>query len=210
MNARARRPIAFATTLLTGMVLLNASALAQAPAGDAPSTSSAATATAAEASAEPADDSVPGTAPDAATPSAAQPIELAAPTDSTAARKRALEASLAGVDRERAGQSLLLPWLATSVSAALLLTGLGAGLGHAVGCAHSCTTPFWPGWLVIAGTTFGTASVIWLERRQRDLAELDSRRYHLDQELQRMRWNEAPRSPTTASLHAALGWSGRF
>ncbi len=115
-----------------------------------------------------------------------------------AKRKQDLRAALARVERERAGSSLLLPWLATSASAAILLAGLSVGLGYGL-CGHSCSAPAWPGWFVVAGTTTGTASLVWLERKQHDRAELALRRDYLEQELLRIKWDEAAASPAGRS-----------
>jgi len=79
------------------------------------------------------------------------------------------------------------------------------GLSHGLGCERSCTTSAWPGWLVIVGTTTGTASLVWLELEERSNAELQSRRLGLERELERIHWDEAPRPP-----QATLRWSGRF
>jgi len=133
------------------------------------------------------------------------PEQSPAPVATRELRKQKLQAELSKLQRESAHRSLLLPWTALSISAAAIATGLVLGLSHGLGCERSCTTSAWPGWLVLVGTTTGTASLVWLELEERSDAELQSRRLGLERELERIHWDEMPRPP-----QAALHWSGTF
>ena len=88
--------------------------------------------------------------------------------------------------------SLLAPWVVTVTGAAMMLTGLIFGVHAVLSCDGSCKSPWWPGWVVVGGATAGIAGAVWLRIDYRDLAELQSRRYQIERDLERSRINAAP------------------
>lgn len=124
-------------------------------------------------------------------------------------RRLSLEHAIAGVRQERDDKSLLAPWLLTAVGLSALAAGVGFGLGHALFCTHSCRTPFWPGWSVVAGTTLTTAGVVWIEIKQRDIAELELRQRSLEHELEQVHW-EARLVPPVTQARTLVAWRGTF
>jgi hypothetical protein len=143
---------------------------------------------------EPARDETP--AAPAATPADDAASEAPSPLSPSAAvdaSDKKLQSELASVRYEQEHSSTLLPWVVTATGAALLMTGLIAGLHAVLSCGDaSCKSPWWPGWVVVAGATTGIAGVIWLRLDYRDMAELQSRRYQLERDLEHSRINAAP------------------
>ena len=125
-------------------------------------------------------------------------------------REHDLQLALGRVQRERADTSALSAWLFTAVGVGVLVTGLAAGAVGALGCKRSCSTPFWPGWLVVGGATMTTAGVVWIRLKQHDIAELELRRVDLEQELQRVEWSLAAIAPSQPRVRAALSWRASF
>lgn len=104
-------------------------------------------------------------------------------------RERELRAALLDVQREQTDTTRLLPWLVLGAGIAMAATGMVVGAGEAIACDDSCTGPFWPAWLVVAGAAAGTAGGIWLVLKNREIAELRSRRYRIETELQYLQWS---------------------
>jgi len=98
-----------------------------------------------------------------------------------------IELQLASVREERANTTRLLPWLTVGVGAGAVLVAAATGAGYALSCEDSCDTPNWINAFVVAGATVATLGAIWVIHRDADIRELDSRRYHLEQELLRLR-----------------------
>jgi len=64
---------------------------------------------------------------------------------------------------------------------------VAVGAGHVFGCDNGCSTSAWIGILVAPGRMVATLGTIWVVRSNVGLAEIDSRRYHLQQEIERIR-----------------------
>ena len=75
----------------------------------------------------------------------------------------------------------------TLIVSAAVLVAAATGAGYAFTCADRCDTPNWINVFVVAGATVATLGTIWAVHRDADIRELDSRRYHLEQELLRLR-----------------------
>jgi hypothetical protein len=144
----------------------------------------------------------------ASTAQADAPVEALSAANTRQQQMSELRVAIEHVQDKREHTSTLSAWLFTAAGVALAATGLAIGAGSALGCKGSCTTTFWPGWLVIGGTTMGTVGIVWIVRKEHDIAELTSRRYQLEQELQRVEWN-TPAS-TGSEPRAALTWHGSF
>jgi len=108
------------------------------------------------------------------------PPALSAPERS---QLRSLELRLDEVAMQEAGTSAVLPWAVVALGVGATLLGLGVGAYRVASCDGSCTGPFWPGWLVVGGGTATTAGLIWLRLLHEDLAELKSRRYQLQMQI---------------------------
>jgi len=107
-------------------------------------------------------------------------------TPAESSQERQLLLRLDDVDSERAAtrSSTVVPWTVIAVGVAAMVVGVSFGLERVASCdQESCSSPFWPGWLVIAGGTLSTGGLIWLRLAREDIAELDSRRYQLEQQL---------------------------
>jgi hypothetical protein len=104
-----------------------------------------------------------------------------------------------------------MPWVVTVTGAALMLTGLIFGVHAVLSCPHdSCKSPWWPGWVVVGGSTIGMAGAVWLRLEYRELAELQSRRYQLERDLERSRINAAPLPSSANGPQAALQFRTTF
>lgn len=150
----------------------------------------------------------------AAAASAAEPAAEPEPetvaissAEAQALRKQELAAEIARVVKEREDTHRLLPWLVTATGVAVLALGLSVGIGRTLSCEHSCSTPAWAGWTVVAGATLGMGGAIWIVRKNADISELDRRRDQLELQLKEVEWNMAALAPPA---RAALAWSARF
>jgi hypothetical protein len=117
--------------------------------------------------------------------SAAQPAEVRL-TPAESGQERELQLRLDDIDSERAGArtSTVVPWTVVALGIAAMVVGLSIGLERVASCEmESCTSPWWPGWLVAGGAGISTGGLIWLRLARENIAELDSRRYHLQQQL---------------------------
>lgn len=119
--------------------------------------------------------------------SGARAQEAAPSADLTPAERgqvRQLELRLDEVSSERADTSTVLPWTVVAVGVSAIVFGSVLGLEKIYGCEDdSCTSPFWPTWVVVGGAGVSTAGLIWLKLVTEDIAELESRRYHLQMQL---------------------------
>jgi hypothetical protein len=97
---------------------------------------------------------------------------------------RELELRLDDVRSERAATSTVLPWAVVAIGVTSMVVGTAIGLEHVASCdGDSCSSAFWPSWLVVGGAGVSTAGLIWLKLVSEDVAELESRRYQLEMQL---------------------------
>jgi hypothetical protein len=136
------------------------------------------------------------------------PVEAMSAALAGEQQRSSLQRKLEHVQSEREHTSTLVPWIVTGIGIAALVTGLVAGVGSALSCKGSCSTAFWPGWLVVGGTTAGAVGVVWLEHKRHDIAELELRRKQLEQELERVRWDTPLNASEPREHAAAVSFSG--
>jgi hypothetical protein len=98
-----------------------------------------------------------------------------------------LEEGLRKVEAERQAYSRFWPWFTLTAGTALTVGGVAAGAAHVYGCDGGCSTSAWVGIVVVTGTLVATLGTIWVVRANADVREIDSRRYHLEQEMERIR-----------------------
>lgn len=98
-----------------------------------------------------------------------------------------LDSDLRKVEAERENYSRFWPWFTLTTGAALTAGSVAVGAGHVFGCDNGCSTSAWIGILVATGTLVATLGTIWVVNSNAGLAEIDSRRYHLQQEIERIR-----------------------
>lgn len=153
---------------------------------------------------------VDGNPPSTPEPTPEPEYEASAPTaDLAGHRERELRTRLEHALREEQDASLLLPSITTSVGAAMVLTGVAISVGLLAGCDEdSCTGPFWPTWLMMGGALIGSAGAAWVVLESHDQAELRSRRYQIERELEYLKWNQ--RTGTTPGPQAALRFRSSF
>jgi hypothetical protein len=78
----------------------------------------------------------------------------------------------------------VLPWAVVAIGVTSIVIGTAIGLENVASCeGDSCSSPFWPTWLVVGGAGVSTAGLIWLKLVTEDIAELESRRYQLQMQL---------------------------
>jgi hypothetical protein len=135
-----------------------------------------------DAQAEPDDHAEP--AAEAAESEAAEPAPGAEKHDVGMSR---LELDLRKVQAEREEYSRFWPWFTVASGAALTLGGTAVGAGYIYSCDGGCSTPAWIGIIVVTGTLVATLGTIWVVRANADVREIDSHRYQLEQEIERIR-----------------------
>lgn len=104
-----------------------------------------------------------------------------------------VELRLEATKREREEYSLLLPRLALGLGIAGALAGAIGGAVHVIGCDGTCDTVPWVAFAAVAGVSLATLGAIWTIRAEADVRELDSQRYQLEQELERVRLSRLSR-----------------
>ena len=162
-----------------------AAAVGPAPKAAAPATSAVPVAAPPQA-AVPAGDVV-APEPDALDADAAEAEAAAAMSEKHDVGASRLESDLRKIEAEREEYSRFWPWFTLTTGAALTAGSVAVGAGHVFGCDGGCSTSAWIGILVAAGTFVATVGTIWVVNSNLGLAEIDSRRYHLQQELERIR-----------------------
>jgi hypothetical protein len=113
----------------------------------------------------------------------AEPLPEPTLSPGESSQLRSLELKLDDVSAERASTSTVLPWAVVGVGIAAILVGGSLGIAKVASCDESCTSAFWPSWLVVGGAGLSAAGLIWLRLVQEDIAELESRRYHLQMQI---------------------------
>lgn len=136
------------------------------------------------------------------------PAPLAPAPDPQALGMSKLELKLRKLDDERSHSSRFLPWLTVATGAGISVAGTAVGAAYAFDCEGGCDTPPWIGMIVVTGTLVATLGAIWVVHADADVRELDSRRYHLKQEIERLRLSS--RGPADAAPHASPLVSWRF
>lgn len=144
---------------------------------------------------------LPGAAPEAQTPTATpvpeaaedhaepEPAAEAAPPveEKHDVGMGRLELNLRQVQAEREQYSRFWPWFTVATGAAMTLGGTAVGAGHVFGCDGGCSTSAWIGIIVATGTLVATLGTIWVVRANADVREIDSHKYQLEQEIERIR-----------------------
>lgn len=110
----------------------------------------------------------------------AGPVELTPPES---AQLRSLQLRLDEVAAEEADTSVVLPWGVVALGVGAIVLGVALGAERVASCDESCDGPFWPAWLVVGGAGVTTGGLIWLKLVYEDVAELQSRRYHLEMQI---------------------------
>jgi hypothetical protein len=113
--------------------------------------------------------------------------EVAAPVGKPDVGVSRLETDLRKVEAEREDYSRFWPWFTLTTGAALTVGSVAVGAGHVFGCDGGCSTSAWIGILVATGTLVATLGTIWVVNANVGLAEIDSRKYHLEQEIERIK-----------------------
>ena len=98
-----------------------------------------------------------------------------------------LELDLKKIEAEREGYSRFWPWFTLTAGAAMTVGGTVVGAGKVYSCDGGCSTSAWIGIIVATGTLVATVGTIWIVRANRDVADIDSRKYQLEQEIERIR-----------------------
>jgi hypothetical protein len=112
----------------------------------------------------------------------------------------AARARLAAARAARADASLFLPWLTVGVGAgSAALAGI-AGAVHVGTCEKPCGALNWVAFAAVAGVTLGTLGVLWVVHARADLRELDTQRYHLERELERLELSRLQHEPGLTTL----------
>lgn len=126
-------------------------------------------------------------------------------TPAESGQLRQLQLRLDDIDLERAGTSTVLPWTVVALGVGAMLVGGTLGLARVASCEDSCTSPFWPTWVLVGGAGVSTAGLIWLKLVHEDLAELQSRRYHVQTQIDAYELIQKARSE-----HALIQVRGTF
>jgi hypothetical protein len=122
-----------------------------------------------------------------AAPAEPEPAELAPASANHDVGVSRLEVDLRKIQAERDGYSRFWPWFTVSAGAALTLGGTAVGAGYVFGCDGGCSTPALIGIIVATGTLVATLGAIWVVHADADVRDIDSRRYQLEQEIERIR-----------------------
>lgn len=118
--------------------------------------------------------------PSADDPTPAPLAELSPPET---AQLRSLQLRLDEVASEEAGTSTVLPWTVVVLGVSAVVLGTALGVEQVASCDESCPSPFWPTWVLVAGAGVTTGGIIWLKLVREDIAELRSRRFHLELQI---------------------------
>jgi hypothetical protein len=151
-------------------------------------------------------------AEDAAVPEAGEQPEAAAseaapveePHDIGTSR---LEANLRKAEAARESYSRFWPWFTLTSGALMTVGGAAAGAAHVFGCDDGCSTSAWVGIAVATGTFIATIGTIWVVNANADVRELDSQRYQLQQELERIRFSsKLPNRSDSQASAPVVSW----
>jgi len=105
-------------------------------------------------------------------------------TAAESSQERQLQLRLDEVNGERASVGTTLPWAVIAVGIAAAVIGTTVAVARVEGCEQeSCTSPIWPAWLVVGGITVSAGGVVWLRLVSEDIAAIETRRYHLQQQI---------------------------
>jgi len=115
-----------------------------------------------------------------------------------------LKVRLQQVQRERDGMTNLWPWLVVGAGAGAALFATATGAGYALACHGECGTHSWVAAVVVVGVGVATLGAIWLIRSDRDIAEVESRRYQIERDLERVDRATAQRDRAQAQAAPAL------
>ena len=134
-------------------------------------------------------------------------VDLAVPgnsLDPKAVQRRKLQGQLQEVELERADTSRLWPLLTLVVGGVAALGGMVAGVAGGAGCPAGCEAPPWAGAVVLSGAFVGGVGLLWWRLVEEDIAEIESRRFQIRRDLDRLDAASAP------AARAALSFTSRF
>jgi len=126
------------------------------------------------------------------------PVRGPAPSVGLAGGADDVRAQLRATQAERDRVNLWLPWLSVAVGGGSAAIAGIAGALQVMTCHSNCDTLNWVAFTAVAGTSLATLATIWLIRAQDEVRALDSRKYHLEQELERIRLSRLSRDVTPA------------
>jgi hypothetical protein len=98
-----------------------------------------------------------------------------------------LHVQLQQLESERA--NLWWPRLVVGAGLGASVLAAGVGAGHALACDGKCSTPPWVSLVVVVGAAVGVLGTIWLLRTELDVKQLELRKHHIEDELER--WNQS-------------------
>jgi hypothetical protein len=110
--------------------------------------------------------------------------------------------ALKRVEDERASTTHFWPWLAVGVGVGASVGSAAYGAIYAIDCDSDCSAPTWVSLVVVAGAAVAALSMIWLVRTDEDIRELESRKYHLERDLERL--SRASRSQPARAQNALV------
>jgi hypothetical protein len=105
--------------------------------------------------------------------------------------------------KERTQAPRLWPWLVVGVGAGTAVIAGSIGAIHALACDDCHTLP-WVSVAVVAGATILTGGAILTLNAERNIRSIDSQRYQLEQELERLTADKRQHEHTPASAPALL------
>jgi hypothetical protein len=113
-----------------------------------------------------------------------------------------VKAQLMDLQKERESTTNLWPWLVLGVGLGATVGSATYGAIYAIDCDHDCSTPNWVSLTVVAGAAVAALSMLWLVRTDDQIRELESRKYHLERDLERM--STASRTLRSSRAQASL------
>jgi len=140
---------------------------------------------------------------DAALPEAAGEASDATSPAPSNPQVESVRERLAQNAKERAQAPRLLPWLAVGVGAGIAVVAGSVGVIHTLSCDDCHTLP-WVSVAVVAGATILAGGAILTLHAERNIRSIESQRYQLEQELERMTAEKRQREHTPDSAPALL------
>lgn len=138
----------------------------------------------------------PEAEPEADEPGPAAPSADQLTAAAEAHQRTELTRQLRAVEAERDALQPLWPYSALGLGLLTIATGVVVGASLVFTCDDSCSVPFWAPGMVIGGSAITAGGLLWVRLHNGERAELDSRRYHIQKQLQYLDYQQATlRSP---------------